>query len=206
MVLVCIGDSLTEGDHGVRGMRGIANVSPVNYPWFLSRMTGAEVRNYGRCGWRSSDMLRWYKTGAVRVKDADIVLIMLGTNGGQSMEGDSPENEAYRQLTALIRQDAPDARIYLCTPPNATVNPDYSNCGYEPQVRQAAGFVRKYGAESKLSVIDLARSKRITPEYEAVLQGNDGLHFTDEGYRVLAEEILSALKADGFFPALGSLR
>ena len=193
MIIACIGDSLTEGDHGIKGVTGVANVTEVNYPNILSEITGAEVRNYGKCGWRSSTMLNWYREGGVNVKDADAVIIMLGTNGGQSAEGSSFEDSAYRELTELIQNDAPNAKIFLCTPPNATVNPTYSNCGYAPRVRKAALFVRSFAAQKKLPLIDLYASRRITPETEAELQGNDGLHFTDEGYRVLAEEIAAAL-------------
>ncbi len=194
MIICCIGDSLTEGDHGIKGVKGVANVTPISYPYFLAKMTGAEVRNFGKCGWRSSDMLRWYQDGGMDLRDADIVILMLGTNGGQSENGTSPEDRAYIRLAELILKDAAKAKLVLCTPPNATVNPEYSNCGYAPQVAEAAAFVRKLAAEKGLPLIDLAASKRITPETEDVLQGNDGLHFTDEGYRVLAEEILAGLK------------
>ena len=194
MLICCIGDSLTEGDHGIRGVRGVANVTPVNYPFFLAQMTGAEVRNYGKCGWRSSDMLKWYLDGGMELHNADIVIVMLGTNGGQSRKGTSPEDMAYIRLVEHILKDAPEAKLFLCTPPHTTVNPEYSNCGYAPQVAEAVAFVRKLAAERGLPLIDLAASKRITPETEAVLQGNDGLHFTDEGYKVLAEEILAGLK------------
>ena len=193
MIIACIGDSLTEGDHGIKGMTGVANVTPVNYPFFLAHMTGADVRNYGKCGWRSSDMLRWYLSGGLDLHDADAVILMLGTNGGQKAEGDSAENKAYKDLVQRIRADSPDAALYLCTPPNATTNPAYSNCGYAPQVAEAVGFIRRLGAELQLPVIDLAASSRIVPETESVLQGNDGLHFTDEGYKVLAEEILAGM-------------
>ena len=197
MIICCIGDSLTEGDHGVKGRRGIPNVSPINYPSILAQMTGAEVRNYGKCGWRSSDMLRWYAAGGIDLHGTDVVILMLGTNGGQSAKGTSAEDRAYKDLVKRIQHDVPGSRLFLCTPPNATVNPIYSNCGYAPQVAEAVAFVRKYAAERKLPVIDLAASSKITPEAESVLQSNDGLHFTDEGYKVLAEEILSGLNVEG---------
>ncbi len=34
MRICCLGDSLTEGDYGVFGKRGIANVHAENYPFF----------------------------------------------------------------------------------------------------------------------------------------------------------------------------
>ncbi len=193
MVICCIGDSLTEGDYGVFGKRCIANVHAENYPYFLAELTGAEVRNFGKCGWRASNMLEWYEQGGINLEGADKVIIMLGTNGGHVAEGDSDDNRAYRELVAKVQKDAPQAKIYLVTPPNATVNPEFSNCGYANQVKESVAFVRKLGAELDLPVIDIAASKVITPENEKELQANDGLHFVEKGYRVLAQEIYNAL-------------
>ena len=190
----CVGDSLTEGDYGVPGKSGIANVHKENYPYFLARATGAEVRNFGKCGWRASDMLRWYEQGGLNLEGADKIILMLGTNGGQSAEGDSEENRAYRRLAAHIREDQPQAVLYLVTPPNATTDPSYSNCGYAPQVAEAVGFVRRLARELGLPMIDLAASKKITPETESVMQPNDGLHFTETGYRTMAAEIFDAIQ------------
>lgn len=189
MIICCIGDSLTEGDYGVLNTRGVANVHEKGYPYFLAKLTGAEVRNFGRCGWKSSNMLRWYEAGGLKLDGADHVIVMLGTNGGQCADGDSAENQAYRALIGHIQRDFPTAKIHLVTPPNATTNPIYSNCGYAPLVAEAVGFVRKFAKESGLHMIDIAASPRITPETEAINQPNDGLHFTETGYQTLAEEI-----------------
>lgn len=193
MIICCIGDSLTEGDYGIKGVRGVANVQEKGYPYFLAQLTGAEVRNFGRCGWQSCHMLAWYEEGGLDLSGADKIVIMLGTNGGQSAQGETPNNEAYRALVRHILADQPQAQLYLCTPPNATTNPEYINCGYAPQVAEAVGFVRRAAGEFGLPVIDLAASRRITPETEAVMQPNDGLHFTETGYRTLAEEIFAGL-------------
>lgn len=195
MIICCIGDSLTEGDYGVKNTRGVANVQEKGYPYFLAQLTGAEVRNFGRCGWQSGHMLAWYEEGGLDLSGADKIIIMLGTNGTQSAKGDSAGNRAYDALVRHIRADQPQATVYLATPPNATRNPAFSNCGYADQVAEAVGFVRRYARENGLPVIDLAASRRITPETEAELQANDGLHFVEAGYRVLAEEICSAIMA-----------
>ena len=193
MIICCIGDSLTEGDYGIPNTRGVANVHAENYPHFLARMTGAEVRNYGRCGCRAGFSRDWYRAGGIRVQDADIVIILLGTNGGQSADGDSSDNQAYRELVAEIRRDAPAARVYLCTPPHVTVDPAMANCGYAPQVAEAVGFVRRLATETGLPLIDLAADPHFTDETEKVMQPNDGLHFTETGYRTLAAVICAAI-------------
>lgn len=191
--ICCIGDSLTEGDWGIIPGLFKPNVHDINYPWYLSRMTGAEVKNFGRCGWKASDVLNWYKGGGFSVKGAEKVIILLGTNGGHDPEADTPDNRAYIGLIRGVREEAPQAEIYLCTPPNATEVPGKFFYGYAPHVRQSVAFVRKTAKEQGLHLIDLAASPRITPETEDELQPNDGLHFAEKGYRVLAEEVLRRL-------------
>lgn len=189
MKICCLGDSLTEGDYGVFGKRCIANVQPENYPYFLGQMTGAQVVNYGKCGFMATNYLEYYQSGNVDVHDADIILIMLGTNGGHKLGEDTPANKAHEKLIALCRQDAPDARIILCAPPHTTENPEMSNCGYAPQVAQAVVFVRDLAKRENLQLIDVAACEAFTAETEHLYQNNDGLHFSKLGYKTLAAYI-----------------
>lgn len=194
MKIYCIGDSLTEGDYGIKGKSGIANVHEKNYPYFLKELTGADVVNLGKCGWRSSTMLNWHKDKGFCVSDADKIIVMLGTNGGQSSTEDSDENKAYKELISRLKAEAPKAKLYLCTPPHVTENPQYSNCGYAHQVGEAVAFVRKFAGENKMTMIDLAADSHFTAETEETMQPNDGLHFGEEGYRTLAGVIYNAIK------------
>ena len=193
-IICCIGDSLTEGDYGVWGKSGIANVQPLNYPFFLEQLTGAEVHNFGKCGWRASDLLKWYREGGFHVKGAACIVLMIGTNGGHSETEDTPDNIAYEELIQLLAQEEPGAKIFLCTPPHVTVNPAMSNCGYAPQVAQAVGFVRALAKEKDLALIDLAADNTFNDANEDVMQPNDGLHFSEIGYRALASLIWVGMK------------
>ena len=145
--ICCLGDSLTEGDYGIFGASGIANVQPEGYPYFLEKITGCHVRNFGKSGYNSTSYLAHYRAGNVDLSGADKVIIMLGTNGGLDPQREVPGNQDFRDLLALCRRDAPEATIYLCTPPHVTVNPLWSNCGYAPQVEKAVAFVRDLAAE-----------------------------------------------------------
>ncbi len=193
MLIACLGDSLTEGDYGVFGKSGIANVQEKNYPYFLAREANCQVKNFGRCGARASSYLEYYKEGNVDVKGADKILIMLGTNGGQDPSQDTVDNEAYRKLIKACRQDNPKAQIYLLTPPHVTENPEYSNCGYVLQVRMAQEFVRKLADTEKLPLIDVAGIPQFTAENESIYQANDGLHLVEKGYQVLADFVWNKL-------------
>ena len=193
-VICCLGDSLTEGDYGIFGKSGIANVQPENYPYFLSQITGCEVRNFGKCGYTATTYLNHYKQGYVNLKGADAVVILLGSNGGHDPETNTQANDDFRELLRLCRQDAPNAKFFLCTPPHATENPAWSNYGYAPQVAQAVAFVRILAAETGIPLIETALCPEFTAENEAIYQSNDGIHMNRAGYEVLAKFIAAGMK------------
>lgn len=192
--IYCLGDSLTEGDYGIPGKSGIANVQPENYPYFLSQLLPeARVHNLGKCGYTATSYLRFYQQGNVNVRDADVIIIMLGTNGGLDPIANTEGNRDFRALLRLCRHDAPQARLILCTPPHATRNPACSNWGYANQVEKAVAFVRQLAGEAGTELIDTARCPDFTPENEAEMQPNDGLHFGRKGYETLAKFIAARL-------------
>ena len=194
MKIVCLGDSLTEGDYGISGKRGIANVKNENYPLFLGETLGATTVNYGKCGYRASTFLNYYESGNVSLDGADVIIVMLGTNGGHSGDGESYENSCYGKLIEHCKKDAPNAFLVVCTPPHVTTDTKYSNCGYASQVKEAVTFVRKFASEKELPLIDLASCPLFTDETESLMQPNDGLHFGKEGYKALAGVIADELK------------
>lgn len=195
MIICCIGDSLTEGDYGIKGMRCIANVHPENYPYFLSQELSCQVRNFGKCGFRATDYLSFYQQGNVNLQGADLILVMLGTNGGHSVSEDTEDNRAYLALLEQLKQDAPGAKLVLMTPPHATQNPEMSNCGYSDQAREAAAWVRRAAEKQGLALIDVGRYEAFCAENEYRYQANDGLHFVEEGYRELASFVAGSLKS-----------
>ena len=189
MIIACLGDSLTEGDNGVYGKRCIANVQKENYPYFLSKIFNAEVRNFGKCGFTATNYLNYYKEGNVNLDNADVIIIMLGTNGGHDDINETQANIDYKELIDLCQKDAPRAKLILCTPPHATSNPEYSNCGHADQVEKATLFVRKLANENNIPMIDVALCEQFNADNEHIMQPNDGLHFGEIGYRTLAEFI-----------------
>lgn len=196
MTVSCIGDSLTEGDYGIRGRKGIPNVHEKNYPFFLAEELGCNIKNYGKCGFRSVEYLDYYMSGKADLEGSDIVLIMLGTNGGHSLEKDTEANRAYRTLVRKIRADVPQAAIYLLTPPHVTDNPELSNCGYSEQVKTAAEFVKNLAEAENTALIDIAGYAEFSAENEWKYQSNDGLHFVERGYQELASFIARRLRRD----------
>ena len=56
--ILCIGDSLTEGDYGSEP-EGTANVHPEGYPYFLEKYLGVTAINAGKCGFTSLDYWKY---------------------------------------------------------------------------------------------------------------------------------------------------
>lgn len=193
-IISCIGDSLTEGDYGVFGKTGIANVHEENYPYFLEKLTGCKVLNFGHCGYRSVDILSTFENKETDVTNSDIIIIMLGTNGGQTPEGNSENDIAYNKIIDKCQELAPQAHIFLVTPPHCTVNPKFSNCGYRGNVDSASSFVRMIAEKRNISLIDLNKNASFNDDNEEIMQPNDGLHFGKIGYECLAHIIYDAIK------------
>lgn len=194
MEIACLGDSLTEGDYGVYGKSGIANIQKKNYPYFLSKILKCNVKNYGKCGFTSTSYLEYYKSGKVDIKSADTVIIMLGTNGGLSAKEDLKGNQDYIKIIRCCKKDNPNAKIYICTPPHVTENPNKSNFGYSEKVKCAVSFVIDLAKKEKIELIRTDTIPEFTAENEELMQPNDGLHFGKKGYEVLAQFIAKTIQ------------
>ncbi len=192
--IVCIGDSLTEGDHGSH-TAGVPCKSYKNYPYFLSGIMGCETVNGGRCGIKPSGMCELYeKSGGMGVPQADVVLLMLGTNGGLTVNGNTAERRAYEELLQRIeREKKPGCKVVLMTPPHATEIEGKVNFGYAPWVENAAEVTRELARQQGRALIDVYSESPITAENEEIYQPNDGLHLSDKGYEVLAGFIAEKL-------------
>ena len=188
MKILCIGDSLTEGDYGYKYQRCVMNRHPENYPYFLGKILGVETVNAGKCGFTSSKYLEYYKAGNVTAKGADVVIILLGTNGGLDPEADTQGNADYEALVGLVRQDAPNAKIVICTPPHVC-----AGCGCAEKVDKAVRWVRAYAERSGLALIETDDVPVFTAENEKIMQPNDGVHFGATGYLMMAEFIAEHL-------------
>lgn len=189
MKILCIGDSLTEGDYGVYGKTGIANVKEKNYPYFLSEILKTPVINEGKCGFNASAYLEYYCSKATVYDDVSLIIVMLGTNGGMSISSDSQGAMDYERLICKLRSDYPNAKLAICTAPHATNDPSKSNYGYAGNVKSANEFICKYAKENDILLFDAFSIPQFSAENEAVMQPNDGLHFSEDGYRILAEFI-----------------
>lgn len=196
--VVAIGDSLTEGDYG-SDPAGTMNVKEKGYPYFFAAATGATVNNQGHCGATPLSYWQNYKN-SLNVTDADVILIMLGTNNAfwdanplskATLDADTAaadyNNYADTQLgryASLIEycQDKSDALIILMTPPTS------SQKAASTFERIATG-VNLLADKYSLPVIDNYNNCGITLQNINTYMPIDGLHCGEEGYKLLGEYI-----------------
>ena len=183
--IVCLGDSLTEGDYGLTDPK-VSSIHYENYPYYLEQLLHCRVVNQGQCGLDARQYLDFFDTERIDVSGADIVLVMLGTNRGLTLLG--PENkDAYQALIRRLKEQMKSgSTLLLVTPPHATEDPEKVRCGYAPAVENARTEVLALAAVNGLAVIDAYAESPIQAAREDVYQPVDGLHMGREGYEAFA--------------------
>ena len=198
--ILCIGDSLTEGDYGSEP-EGTANVKPQSYPYFLQKYLNANVINAGKCGFTA--VAYWERTlKTLDVEKADVVVIMLGTNGEMtdSIEVDtmSPHYETYADTEAgrycsiveYVMEKNPKATICLCTCPYVDVTRRPRNA---KNVAMANLVIPKIAARYHLPLFDVNGEMGVNDFNTKIMQPIDGLHGGILFYNRLANYIGSKI-------------
>lgn len=197
--VACLGDSLTEGDRG-SSAHGISSMGYRNYPFRLAETLSCTTLNYGKCGYAVSDYLGHYASGEVDIGNADLILVMLGTNVGMK---ERAQQLSYTNLLRRIERGKKEgAAVVLITPPHATNTPGKASYGhgYPENALSSAEYQRAFAEEHGYLLIDAYKDSPITEENEALYQSNDGLHMNEEGYRVFAAFIAEQLRELGVIP------
>ncbi len=202
--IVCVGDGLTYGDYGTT-VSGRGFPGEKNYPYFLAQYTGADVEWYACGGYTALALASDYEDGIfsgegrpgvqVSVKDADYVIVMLGTNGGLSLVGDRRNYDAYLSLAVKLQNDVKEgAKIILMTPPHATEDETKVNYGYMPNIESAYPGVLKIAEETDVTIFDVYNNSGFGEVTEELMQPHDGLHLAGVGYSTLAAFVTNELK------------
>lgn len=193
--IVCVGDSLTFGV-----MPGTPGERDVTYPDTLQSLLGDgyEVLNLGKPGHTLTEagpcylMRPEYELSIGEA--ADMYIIMLGTN--DSNLGDKWDAAAFEEdlnkVVDTYREANPDTIIVLVAPP--TVLPDKMADKVQMDVSLLEGTIRdivKKTAEEKDTLyIDMFAETTENPDWI----GEDGIHFTQEGYEAFGEYIYDNVK------------
>jgi len=195
--IACIGDSLTYGHSWTEEA----------YPVYLKQLLGSsyDIGNFGLngasiTGTNPSLYIKYSEkqqyTDSIAF-DADVVIIMLGTNDSKDWKAASPNFESwYKELIESYQKKNPDVEIILVTAPPTLENNKFSipNDVIRDQV---CPVQRDVAEELELPLIDF---RKVMEEHEggylSLIRGDaafDGVHLTVEGAQLLARLITEVL-------------
>lgn len=200
MNVLCIGDSLTEGDyHG-----GV--IHKESYPYYLQKYLGEDctVYNAGRSGYQAVNY--WSEIlPKISVDDFDVVAICLGANGSLSdtfeIDVDAYEDYndyantmtgCYCKIIEYIMENNPEAQIVLLSVPFI----DKNQCpALDVNARTTNALLSKVVERYHFPVIDLYNEMGVNAKNTARLQPVDGVHGNEKYYSRMGTFIGSKLKS-----------
>lgn len=194
--VACVGDSLTEGYKSSGGLK-----SSTAYPAVLQNMLGTdyEVENYGKSSYtlmKNTDRSYWdsEEYGDSLAYDADIVLIMLGTNDSKAAYWNEEKFQADAKALVESYEDEGVRVIFAASPQcYQTTGTDITRSAVETMYQTQ----KKLIAEENWETVNMYL---LTADRED-LYNQDKVHFTDEGYSYLAECMYQAITGEEFVSA-----
>lgn len=173
MIVVCYGDSNTYG-YDPRGFWG----GQYEYNWvrILAEKTGWSIQNEGENGREVSALT------VLCPDDADLIIVMLGTNN--LLQNEAPDSICNAMEQFLMLQKS--KKLVLISPP-------YLQPGAWVDSQQLID------ASIQLSRCYEALSRKLNIRFVDAGKWNiplafDGVHFTEEGHRVFAEKLYCDLE------------
>ncbi|MBQ9691739.1 MAG: hypothetical protein IJV70_01115 [Clostridia bacterium] len=192
--IACIGDSLTYGHTWTNQA----------YPVFLSEMVddyGWEVKNFGLngasiTGTNPNLYLKYTEQKQYTDSldyDADVVVIMLGTNDSKDWKAAEPNFESwYIELIESYQEKNPDVEIILVTAPPTLENNKF-NLPNNVIKEKVCPIQRDVAEELGLPMIDFRQiCEEYKGGYESLLRTDaafDGVHLSFDGAVLLADLI-----------------
>lgn len=175
-MIVCIGDSITAGQH-----------QPVAWPALLNH--GETVYAAGVPGDTTRLGLERFPRD-VQDREPDVVVIQFGHNDANRWQTDRRLPRVsiqayYANLDEMVKR----ARTFGAVPYLCTITPSYRSEDHEADCRQYDRMLRGLADGARVPVIDV----RAAFEGRRELVMADGLHLTPEGHRVYAETVMRVL-------------
>lgn len=170
MNVICYGDSNTYG-YDPRGYFG----GRYDYPWpeILAEKTGWTVVNQGENGRRIP------KIPVKFSEEADLILIMLGTN--DLLEGHTPEEASKAMQLFLEKADLSKKNVVIVSPPKMVRGEWVENDQILLYSEKLGEAYQRFAEDNKIRICN-------TAGWEIPL-AYDGVHFTQEGHRIFADRV-----------------
>lgn len=192
--VICVGDSITYSQ-GVLTSR-----ETDSYPAILAELLGSEYQtyNFGLCnrtllsGGNMPYINEDFATESLAV-DADIVIIMLGTNDSKPMNWNAAQYEAeYTQFVETYQKMESSPDVYIMLPPRVFLEDnDSGNCNNATLTEEVIPAIERVAESTGANLIDLYTVTEAHPEWFS-----DGLHPNADGNQAIAQAIYNALIAN----------
>ena len=182
--IICYGDSNTYGYDAADFFGGRL---PEDQRWtdLLAEALHCDVINCGLNGRAVPRYLRSVENDLRMIKrfqPADLVIIMLGTNDILLDRDPEETAEAMTRFLQMLRQDAPQSRILLCSPPRIS---DIGE-GYLDSILELSGLYEEIARSMDLKFAD-------SSSWPIALAA-DGVHFSPIGHKEFAMRMESAVR------------
>ncbi len=173
MKVVCFGDSNTYG-YDPRSWLGGRYPPDSRWVDLLADQTGWEVVNLGENG-------RCIPLRPISLpEDVDLVIVMLGTN--DLLQGCTPEKTADRMKRFLQSLPLAPEHILLIAPPPIVPGEWVTDSSLIESSHLLAKYYRELAGQLGVRFAD-AGNWHVTLAY-------DGVHFTEQGHRAFAQELI----------------
>jgi lysophospholipase L1-like esterase len=188
VTVACVGDSLTFG-------MGTANQATESYPGVLATLTGPFTfitERYGHSGatvdYESKGVFAPSYASTTEYADslktkAEVIVIMLGTNDAVWSSGQPDFAEDYAQMLDTYLNLPHKPKVVAMLPPHLL-----GLKGYDDKLEKVVEMEKAVIQEKGLPMIDAYTFSADMAKYSKV-----GVHFTPEGYRLLAEFVYEEL-------------
>ncbi|TYS70420.1 esterase [Sutcliffiella horikoshii] len=176
--LVCFGDSLTARHEG-KDKPQLTEKLAFQLPTFI-------VFNAGVSANTTKDALKRIEKD-VLTHNPDLVTVLFGSNDA-AVHKKVALSTYEANLLKITRLIGPDKTILITPPPvDETLQPNRQNS----ELAKYADAVKRVSKETDSYLIDFYTELYSRPHYKELLVGvlNDGLHFGDAGYDILASLI-----------------
>ncbi|MGZ3457970.1 MAG: SGNH/GDSL hydrolase family protein [Archangium sp.] len=188
-VFLALGDSITEGY--INGHDDLRN----SWAFLAGAKLGVPIVNAGVSGQGFYDALRLLDEEALVLSGVTDCIVLLGTNDLSGV----PDDQLQGDLARLLERLKPFCRTWTGT----LLPKEYANNGKYEQVKASRLALNAWiRAHREPDVIDF-ETVTCSPDNVHLYRpglGEDGIHPSLAGHRVMADEVVRVLRADGVQP------